>query len=171
MVLNLDRRESKRKIMAKATFDVIQALRNTVRRLERSNDYQWGHMGSCNCGFLVQEVTHLRREEIHARAMCRYGDWSEQLNDYCPTSGLLMDDLISEMLAFGFDRDDLIHLERLSDQEILAWAKPNERNFQHNVKEDAIRYLLLWADKLENEMLDAINLKLPEQIKTVREVV
>ncbi|HEX5169540.1 MAG TPA: hypothetical protein VFW11_10220 [Cyclobacteriaceae bacterium] len=156
--------------MAKATVEIVEVLRRTVRRLERSDDYQWGHMGSCNCGFLAQEITHLRKEEIHARAMSRYGDWSEQLNDYCPTSGFLMDDLISEILAFGFDRDDLVHLERLSHPKVLAWADPAE-NFQYNEKDDAIRYLLTWADMLENEMLDAIKLKLPEPIESAQVVI
>ena len=157
--------------MAKATFEVIQALRNTSGRLKISNDYQWGHMGSCNCGFLAQEITHLRKDEIHSRAMCRYGDWSEQLNDYCPTSGLLMDDLISEMLAFGFDRDDLIHLERLSHPAVIAKAKVGERTFQHNLKEDAIRYLNLWADMLENEMIDKIKVPKLEQIANIKAAV
>ena len=156
--------------MAKATFEVIHALRNTIARLQNSNDYQWGHMGSCNCGFLAQEITHLRKDEIHARAMGRYGDWSEQLNDYCPTSGILMDDLISEMLAFGFDRDDLVHLERLSHPAVVAYAKAGERTFHHNVKEDAIRYLNLWTDMLENEMIDRIKLPKLEQVASVKAV-
>jgi hypothetical protein len=155
--------------MAKATFDVIQALRNTARKLEESSDYQWGHMGSCNCGFLAQEITHLRKEEIHARAMCRYGDWSEQLNDYCPTSGFLIDDLISEMLRFGFDRDDLVNLERLSDPQVLDWAKTSGESLQYNKKEDAIRYMAIWADKLESEMLDKIKIPRPEE--SIKEVV
>ena len=144
--------------MAKASIEIVQALRNTAARLKSSDKYQWGHMGSCNCGFLAQEITHLRREEIHSRAMSKYGDWSEQLNDYCPTSGYLMDDLIHDMLSFGFDRTDLIQLERLCNPEVLDSLKPYDRNLQYNVKADAIRYLLAWADKLENEMLDNINL-------------
>jgi hypothetical protein len=100
--------------MARVSTHVIEALRNTTAKLEQSNEYQWGHMGSCNCGFLAQEVTHLSKKEIHTRAMMQHGDWSEQLNDYCPTSGLPMDDVISELIAFGFDSDDLKHLERLS---------------------------------------------------------
>ena len=37
--------------MAKHTPSVIQLLRSTVQELQISTDYQWGHMGSCNCGF------------------------------------------------------------------------------------------------------------------------
>jgi hypothetical protein len=85
--------------MARVTIELIQILRNTAHTLAQSRSYQWGHMGACNCGFLAQEITRLRKDEIHSRAMQRYGDWAEQLNDYCPTSGLPMDALISEMLA------------------------------------------------------------------------
>jgi hypothetical protein len=142
--------------VAKASLQIIEALRNTARRLSQSNQYQWGHMGLCNCGFLAQEITHLQKEEIHARAMCRYGDWREQLNDYCPASGLLIDDIIQTMLSIGFDRQDLIHLERLSDPVVLCELKPSARNLQYNIKTDVIMYLHTWADKLEAEMLQSI---------------
>jgi hypothetical protein len=139
--------------MARVTVDVIQALRNTASRLEKSNVYQWGHMGSCNCGFLAQEITRLNKVEIHQRAMQRYGDWNEQLRDYCPTSGLPMDDLISEMLAFGFDTDDLKHLERLSDGRVLRQLPLEHRNLSRNVKSDVVLYLRTWASLLEQQWL------------------
>ena len=66
--------------MAKASEDLIQSLRVTARNIERNSTYQWGHMGACNCGFLAQEVTKLTKDEIHRRAMERYGNWSEHLN-------------------------------------------------------------------------------------------
>jgi hypothetical protein len=144
--------------MAKASIELIQALRKTADNLERTAEYQWGHMGSCNCGFLAQEITRLRKDEIHKRAMQRYGDWNEQLNDYCPTSGYAMDDLISEMLLFGFDVDDLKHLERLSDGNVLALLPLEERNLQRNVKQDVVKYIRTWALMLENRLLDQIYL-------------
>ena len=144
--------------MAKANLVVITALRKTANNLEKSTTYQWGHMGSCNCGFLAQEITHLRKDEIHARAMERYGDWSEQLNDFCPSSGLRMDDLISELIAFGFDPDDLKHLERLSDGNILRALPLEQRNLKYNAKADVVTYLRTWATVLENEMLRDISL-------------
>ena len=140
--------------MAKATWEVIAALRSTAERLAKSADYQWGHMGSCNCGFLAQEVTHLKKDEIHKRAMQRYGDWNEQLNDYCPSSGLLMDNLISDLLSFGFDISDLKNLERLSDPAILQSIPPETRNLRHNNKADVILYFHQWATVLEDEMSD-----------------
>lgn len=137
--------------MAKATVHVIEALREAATQLEKSDQYQWGHMGQCNCGFLAQTITQRSPRAIHAAAMQGHGDWSEQLNDYCPTSGFVMDSLISDMLAFGFDRDDLIHLERLSDSAILSRLPSSHRHLRHNHKADVVTYLRAWSQLLEEE--------------------
>jgi hypothetical protein len=144
--------------MAKPSLNVVSILRATASKIENSSAYQWGHMGLCNCGFLAQEITKLKKEEIHARAMQGHGDWNEQLNDYCPTSGLPMDDLISEILAFGFDSDDLKHLEKLSSPDVLLSFPINERNLRHNVKMDVVKYLKAWATQLEFRLLQGIQL-------------
>lgn len=143
--------------MAKITFEILTALRHTAERLEKTTEYQWGHMGSCNCGFLAQEISQLRKDQIHARAMERSGDWTEQLNDYCPHSGFLMDDLIAEMIAFGFDIDDLKHLERLTDASILRTLAP-ETHLQHNIKGHVIQYLYAWAELIEEKLLSHIHI-------------
>ena len=146
--------------MAKASVDLIVALRNTLRNIEISSDYQWGHMGSCNCGFLARELTKLRKDEIHSRAMQGYGDWSEQLNDYCATSGLPMDDLITKMLSAGLDTDDLKHLERLSSPAILNSLPLEKRNLRHNVKADLMIYLKCWINLMEDQLIS--DFQLPE---------
>ena len=137
--------------MAQPTLPVIQALRDTASRLTTQAPYQWGHMGSCNCGHLAQTITQLTKAEIHTRAMQRYGDWERQIVDYCPTSGLPIDQTIDEMLALGFSRSDLSHLERLSDPSILAAIPFERRNMlRHNQRDDVVLYLHTWADLLEN---------------------
>ena len=139
--------------MAKPSLALIKTIRTAALKLEASTNYQWGHMGACNCGYLAQEVTGLTKEEIHKRAMMRYGDWSEQLNDYCPNSGLPMDETISTLISLGFESDDLINLERLSDKQILLTFPPSERNLHFNTKYDVIKYLRAWADMLEDMLL------------------
>ena len=145
--------------MAQPTLPVILALRDTAQRLISQAPYQWGHMGSCNCGHLAQTVTRLTKAEIHERAMQRYGDWERQLIDYCPTSGLPIDQTIDEMLALGFTRPDLTHLERISDPTIRA-AIPFERRdaLRHNQRDDVVLYLRTWADLLERDLLAGITL-------------
>jgi hypothetical protein len=142
--------------VAKATPEVIAVLRNTANKIQQSADYQWGHMGRCNCGFLVREITRLSGEEIHRRAMTGVGDWTEQLNDYCPDSGRPMDSLIAILLAADFDIGDLQHLEFLSDPSIRSSIGDRGQPVYHNVPSDVVRYLLAWASCLENELLEKI---------------
>lgn len=155
--------------MAKASISVIQALLKTVENLEKGAAYQWGHMGSCNCGNLAQVITNRDKAEIHKSAMrSRHGDWNEQLIDYCPASGLPIDHIIDEMVAFGFTRADLAHLEKLSDPQILRQLPANNRYLKHNHKPDVILYLKTWVKVLENELIDGISL---EDVKEGKELV
>lgn len=147
--------------MAIPTPRLIAALRRTAEKLRNGASYQWGHMGSCNCGNLAQELTSLTRAEIHANAMAAgRGDWNEQLNDYCPVSGLPMDHLIADMLAAGLSTDDLKHLEKLSDRQVLAGLPDGRRYLRHNFRDDVVLYLLTWALLLEEQLLSKI--KLPD---------
>src|SRR5688572_30002446 len=124
--------------MAKTSVELITLLRTTAAAISSSDDYQWGHMGACNCGHLAQQITHFNKDDIHRKAMQSHGDWSEQLNDYCSTSGLPLDDLITEILYVGFDTDDLKHLERLSDPKILDTLPFTQKFLVHNRKADVV---------------------------------
>lgn len=147
--------------MARPNLDLIAALRRTACKIEQGSPYQWGHMGSCNCGNLAQEITKLTKAEIHAHALANgRGDWNEQLNEYCPTSGLPMDLLINEMIDAGLDSDDLKHLERLSDRRILNRLPENKRHLRHNYRDDVVLYISEWANMLEEQLLSTI--KLPQ---------
>ena len=50
--------------MAHANVTLIGALRKAAGNLRNGAAYSWGHHGSCNCGNLLQVVTHLSKEEI-----------------------------------------------------------------------------------------------------------
>jgi hypothetical protein len=69
-----------------------------------------------------------------------------------------MDDLISELLEFGFTREELSHLERLSAPEVLAEIPFEERNLKHNLKVDVVKYMKTWAALLEQNLLSQINI-------------
>lgn len=142
--------------MAKANPNLIFDLRRTVAKLKKGAPYQWGHMGACNCGNLAQEIIQISKAEIHRFAMQRSGDWSEQLLDYCPSSGMPMDLMITKLLDAGLERDDLIHLEKLSDPEILAHIPIERRNkMAKNNIADVILYLETWTHLLESQWTDA----------------
>ena len=144
--------------MARTNPQLVMHIRNAAKKLASSTNYQWGHMGSCNCGFLAQEISKLSKSEIHERAMQKYGDWNEQVDAYCPTTGLPMDELISEMLSAGLDREDLKNLEKLDDPKVLRLLPVEQRNLVRNNKDDVVLYLNTWAMLLENQLLDEINI-------------
>lgn len=140
--------------MAKANPTLIAAIRRSAENLQKGAPYQWGHMGGCNCGHLAQEITKFSKKEIHARALrSRSGDWNEQLIDYCPTSGLPMDEVISEMLAEGLEQEDLMELEKLSNPAILALLPQHKKPLAQNKRDDVVLYLESWAALLEKEWL------------------
>ena len=149
--------------MAKATSELIGAIRRTVENLKTGTRYEWGHMGSCNCGNLAQELTSFSRKEIHEYAMRKYGDWTEQAFDYCGNSGITLDFVISTMLDSGLELKDIQHLEKVSDPHVLKKLPPEERNLKHNKRDDVIKYMTAWADLLEETFLRKT--KTPEIIK------
>ncbi len=144
--------------MARASIEVVEALRNTVRKLNQGSPYMWGHMGSCNCGNLAQEITKFSKAEIHAYALQNSGDWSEQLNDYCESSRMPMDLIIFELLSFGFTVEDLQHLEYVSDPKVLERLPLEKRNLRRNYRDDVVVYMNEWADMLEEKLLDSVSI-------------
>ncbi|MCC5612808.1 hypothetical protein LC612_40515 [Nostoc sp. CHAB 5834] len=144
--------------MARPTPELIEALRRTALKLKNGAPYQWGHMGGCNCGNLAQELTKLNRDQIHRYAMQRYGDWNEQVDDYCSTSQMPIDLIINEMLNAGLMVEDLKHLEKLDDRQVLARFPLEARYLKHNVRDDVVAYMNAWADLLEEQLLEKITL-------------
>lgn len=151
--------------MAHPSLKLITALKVTASKISASEKYQWGHMGSCNCGNLAQELTEISREDIHNFAMQGRGDWREQLEQYCPSSGMPIDLLISDMLNYGLTTSDLQHLEWLNDPKVLRRIPLEKRDaMHHNVKADVVFYINEWAQMLEEELvLDSLEIK-PENI-------
>lgn len=122
--------------------ELIDVLDRTIDRLAGDTRYSWGHMGMCNCGHLAQSITGLTSAEIHASALVREGDWEEQANRYCPASGLLIDTVLAAMFDLGLTRDDVRHLEKLSDPAVLRFA--GRTHLRRNHRDDVLVYLQSW---------------------------
>ena len=133
--------------MAAPTPTLIQALLEAIDTLEAGAPYQWGHMGSCNCGHLARALTKRSQAEIHAAALRRAGDWGQQAIDYCPQSGLPLDFIITQMLDAGLTLNDIHALERLNDPEVLAHSP--KRWMSQNSREDLLLYLKTWVSLLQ----------------------
>lgn len=148
--------------MAKASVELIHALRNTVNTLEQTPDYVWKHIYSYSSNLLALEIIRLQKGETHKRTTQRYSDWNKQLSDYCTTRDSTEDNLISEMPAFGLDEDDFNHLRHLSDDAILSSLPADERNLHPALKPDVIKYIRTWTTQLENKLL--VDIYLPQSI-------
>lgn len=138
--------------MAVASPELISVLRATAQRLQESTNYQWGHMGACNCGHLAQEITQLSKAEIHEIALAGHGDWSTQIREYCPNSGMPMHWIIGQLLALGLSTRDIENLEYLADDKVLKHMPAAQRHPQRNKRDDVVVYLQVWADQLAAEL-------------------
>jgi hypothetical protein len=107
-------------------------------------------MGRCNCGHLVQTITQLSDYEIVAAVDFQLDEWSEHAQDYCTGTGHKVDHLFLTLQQMGFGYQDMIQLENLSDQRVLA--RLGERRYlRRNCRADAVCYLRTMADLLAEE--------------------
>jgi hypothetical protein len=139
--------------MARANVELIKALRATAARLQLGAPYRWTHMGACNCGHLAQTVTHLDAEDIRRYALERSGEWAEQVLEFCPTSGYPMDAILSALFDLGLTRQDLAHLEKLTDPEILRRLATDVRTgLSYRERDHVVLYMKTFAQLLEEAL-------------------
>jgi hypothetical protein len=139
--------------MARANLALIAALRTTAARLQLGAHYRWTHLGACNCGHLAQTVTQLDAEAIRRYAMERAGEWADQVLEFCPTSGLPMDEILRALFELGLTRDDLAHLEKLSSPEVLRRFPAEQRvQLSYRERDHVVAYLRAFADLLEDDL-------------------
>lgn len=138
--------------MAKASIELIQAFRETARRLRDGATYSWGHHGACNCGNLLQVLTPLSEKEILTFAHTGTGEWTELAQEYCPASGAPVDLLISRLEQAGLTPTDIHHIEYLSDRAVLEQLPGGFRWLKRNVREDVILYFEAYARLLEMQL-------------------
>ena len=127
---------------------LISALRETANRLSAGARYEWGHMGRCNCGHLVQTLTNLTDIEIAQSVDYQLDEWTEHAKDYCDGSGTKVQDLFDTLSKYGLSPDDMRHLEHLSDRRILSHINRRD-TLQKNAPDDVSLYLNTMADVLE----------------------
>ncbi|MGA1197561.1 MAG: hypothetical protein ACO36I_13805 [Candidatus Latescibacterota bacterium] len=133
------------------TANLIGALRQTARRLDGGARYEWGHMGRCNCGHLVQTLTDMTDYEIVKSIDFQYDEWTEHAKDYCEGTGQRVDDLFDTLKGMGLSHKDVMHLEYLSDKRVLERLDGGLRYLQKNRVEDVTEYMNTWADMLEED--------------------
>ena len=124
--------------MAYPNLALVEALREAANNLRQGAHYAWGHHGSCNCGHLLQVVTHLSKEEILRYARTGSGEWTEIAEEYCDVSSAPAYLLISQLENIGLTPVDIHNLEYLGEKEVLQHLPGGFRWLKKNVREDVI---------------------------------
>jgi hypothetical protein len=146
--------------MAKATIELINALRLTATNLRNGAYHSWGHHGACNCGNLVQSVTKFTKEEILRYAHTGVGEWTELAAEFCPAANAPLTFVFTKLEEVGLTATDIHHIEYLSDREILENLPGGFRWLKRNNREDAIAYFEAFANVLEEKWLQSIDVSL-----------
>ncbi len=145
-------------VMAHPNVVLIEGLRKAANALRNGAFYEWGNHGACNCGNLLQAVTHLTQEEIQSYALTGIGEWTEIAESWCPVTDAPVNLLMSKLESIGLTPSDIHHLEYLDNREILDRLPGGFRWLRRNQREDVIDYFEAYAFMLEEQMLELIEL-------------
>jgi hypothetical protein len=151
--------------MAHPGLKLIIVLREAAQNLRNGAEYTWGNHGSCNCGHILQVVTHFTKKEILEYAQTVYGEWTEIAEDYCGITNAPAYMLVSKLEKLGLTPTDIHNLEYLEDRSVLENLLGGFRWLKRNVREDVIVYFETMADMLEQELLKKI--ELPEVVDNI----
>jgi hypothetical protein len=150
--------------MAYPNLTLIGALRQAASNLEGGAPYAWGHHGACNCGHVLQVVTHLTKEEILRHAHTGIGEWTELAEESCAVSSAPAYLMIAKLEAIGLTPTDIHCLEYLKDRAVLEQLRGGFRWLQKNVREDVVLYFRTFAQLLEDKLLQHIEIPRPALI-------
>ncbi len=148
--------------MAYSNLTLIGALRQAAQNLRQGAPYAWGNHGACNCGHVLQVVTHLSRQEILKYAHTGIGEWTEIAEEYCGVTNAPAQLMVSKLEAIGLTPTDIHCLEYLKDKSVLERLPGGFRWLQKNVREDVILYFETFAQMLEEQLLRRIDIPYPE---------
>ena len=124
-----------------------EALLLTAKRIkDDKSNYQWGHMGRCNVGQLVQTLTGMNSKQIIESVSYSLDEWSEHANSYCENTGHDVEEIFRQLDDFGLSVDDIMKLEYLSDMSILENIEGGFRYLRRNEKEDVVLYMKSMAE-------------------------
>ena len=136
---------------------IVHLLRQTADRLDEGARYEWGHMGRCNCGHLVQTLTALSDREISRAVDYQLNEWTEYAKDYCPNTGSAVEDLFRTLAEVGFTHTDVMRLETLTDPRVVAALGRQGQHLRKNWAPDVSLYMRTLADVIESEAQSTVS--------------
>ena len=137
--------------------ELITALKQTANDLNNGCKYEWGHMGRCNAGCLVQNLMNKTDTEVAKMVDYDIAEWSEHAKDYCIGTNQKVNDLFSTLNSFGLSYKDIMHIEYLSDPAILSLMPEHRRHLRKNSPSDVSDYMNCFAQHLEATHQPALN--------------
>jgi hypothetical protein len=156
--------------MAQPNIELIEALRETARRLKNGAHYAWGHHGSCNCGNLLQTVTDLSSKEILQYSRNGTGEWTEISQEFCGVTEAPVDLLIGKLQKIGLTPSDIHCIEYLQDKQVLDRLPGGFRWLRRNVREDVILYMETMAEMLEEKLINHVEVDLSGLMESLPEI-
>jgi hypothetical protein len=148
--------------MAKPSFELIEAFRETAKRLRNGAHYAWGHHGACNCGNLLQVLTQLTEGEILRYAHTATGEWTELAEEYCSVSDAPVNLVMTKLEQAGLTPVDIHHIEYLTDRDVLYHLPGGFRWLKRNIREDVILYFEAFANMLEEKLTASVEINMDE---------
>ena len=159
---------------------LVNALTLVINAIEQKTVvHNWQEPGQCNMGLVAQVlleksaahiskvVLSLGQQMPDVRDEYRSPTWNEVINFFCPLSGLSNVQIIKTLQESGLSRDDIAHLENLSDPEILkrsgietkkiiksglfTASKTEEIEDYYRETENLLKYIKTWKKMLQEE--------------------
>lgn len=150
---------------------LIAALVSAADALDRGERYEWGHVGRCAVGHVVQRLASMSDREIFdafERTVCQWrehaaeyfesavGDeplaTTESQRDWCAIAGKPLAEIYRLFHAAGMDAAAIGHMEFLNDPRVLAQIPPPQRwKLRRSDPHDAALYLRTYARMLAAE--------------------
>jgi hypothetical protein len=114
---------------------------------------------------LVQSVTSFSKDEVLRYAHTGTGEWTELAIEFCPVTNAPLGLIFARLNEIGLTPTDIHHIEYLSDKAVLQQLPGGFRWLKRNKKEDAIDYFETFANLLEDQLLEHMDVRL-ENITT-----
>ena len=112
----------------------LDVLKETLGKLNSGKfKYEWGRMGQCNCGIVSQVALGESAKQVESAFEDSQvkGPWTDNLRVFdnrsmkktCSVTGQKVFDIVKTLFNQGFTKDELIHLEWLSDPKVRQRAQ------------------------------------------------
>ena len=115
---------------------LIDAIDAVIKELEAGTlSHNWREYHACNIGLIARvitgksgkditdELTVIKKDYSEAGLGSDNNHWSDYVEYFCPISGLSKVELFRTLQEVGMSREDMMHLEYLSDPKVLAKTK------------------------------------------------